>query len=105
MSATPTRRAFALSLLAAPLWPAPFARAGSARQARIRDFGAVPDGETVNTAAIQAAIEDLAARGGGTVIIPAGIFVSGALFLKPGVNLHLARGAVLRCSTKPRSRQ
>jgi polygalacturonase len=59
----------------------------------------VPDGETVNTSAIQTAIDDCARRGGGTVSVPAGIFVSGALFLKPGVDLHLDKDAVLRCTT------
>jgi polygalacturonase len=62
-------------------------------------FGAVGDGETINTAAIQKTIDSLAANGGGTVEIPKGVFMSGALFLKPGVNLHLAKGAVLRCLT------
>lgn len=62
-------------------------------------FGAVGDGETVNTAAIQKTIDSLAASGGGTVEIPEGVFMSGSLFLKPGVNLHLAKGAVLRCLT------
>ena len=62
-------------------------------------FGAVGDGETIDTAAIQKTIDSLAANGGGTVEIPEGVFMSGALFLKPGVNLHLAKGAVLRCLT------
>ena len=65
----------------------------------ITDFGARADGATVNTAAIQGAIDYIAAAGGGTLVIPAGVFVSGALFLKPGVNLHLDKGAVLKCST------
>jgi alpha-L-rhamnosidase len=64
----------------------------------ITAFGAVPDGTTLNTDAIQRAIDQLAA-GGGTVAIPAGTFLSGALFLKPGVNLHLEKGAVLKGST------
>lgn len=67
--------------------------------ALITDFGAVGDGATVNTKAIQAAIDQLAARHGGNVFIPRGVFVSGALFFKPKVNLHLQAGGVLRCST------
>jgi alpha-L-rhamnosidase len=76
-------------------------RAARARSQRvlITNFGSVPDSVTVNTTAIQRAIDQLAANGGGTLVVPKGIFVSGALFLKPGVNLHLERGAVLRCST------
>ncbi|MHA6722371.1 glycoside hydrolase family 28 protein [Sphingomonas sp. RS2018] len=69
---------------------------------RIVDFGAVADGVTVNTRAIQAAIDHLSERRGGTVVIPRGVFVSGALFLKPGVHLHLDDGAVLRCTTDMR---
>jgi len=61
--------------------------------------GAVGDGATVNTKPIQAAIDQCAAAGGGTVVVPKGEFVSGALFLKPGVNLELAESAVLMVST------
>ncbi len=61
----------------------------------ITDFGATAGGTVLNTAAIQAAIDAAAAKGGGTVVIPAGIFRSGAIFLKSGVGLHLAAGAVL----------
>ncbi|HEV2437427.1 MAG TPA: glycosyl hydrolase family 28 protein [Verrucomicrobiae bacterium] len=61
--------------------------------------GAVGDGHTLDTKPIQAAIDRCAAAGGGTVVIPKGEFVSGALFLKPGVNLELAQGAVLEAST------
>lgn len=65
----------------------------------IATLGAKGDGTTLNTEAIQSAIDKVAADGGGTVVVPEGIFVSGALFLKPGVNLHLDEGAVLQCST------
>lgn len=61
--------------------------------------GAVGDGLTLNTAAIQKAIDQLAGSGGGTLEIPKGVFKSGAIFLKPGVNLHLVAGAVLQGST------
>ena len=53
----------------------------------------------LNTKAIQAAIDHLAAGRGGTVVVPKGVFVTGALFLRPKVNLHLDAGAVLQCST------
>ena len=62
-------------------------------------FGAVGDGTTINTAAIQKAIDALAADGGGTVEIPEGVFMCGAIFLKPGVNLHLEKDGVLLGST------
>lgn len=65
----------------------------------IVQYGAVGDGKTLNTLAIQSAIDKCADAGGGTLLIPAGTFLSGALFLKPGVNLHLDKGAVLQGST------
>ena len=65
----------------------------------IMDVGAVGDGQTLNTTQIQAAINQLAAHGGGTLVIPRGVFLSGAIFLKPGVNLYLEEGAVLKGST------
>ncbi len=61
----------------------------------VTDFGAVADAKTLNTAAIQKAIDAAAAAGGGTVVIPAGKFLSGSIFLKPGVELWLDEGAVL----------
>lgn len=63
-------------------------------------YGAVGDGSTLNTRAIQAAIDDCATNGGGTVMIPAGIFVSGSVELKSGVTLCLGQGAVLRGSAQ-----
>ncbi|RYD44478.1 MAG: exopolygalacturonase [Verrucomicrobiaceae bacterium] len=65
----------------------------------ISDFGAVADGKTLNTAAIQKAIDKAAGEGGGTVEIPAGTFLSGSIFLKKSVGLHLAENAVLLGST------
>jgi alpha-L-rhamnosidase len=92
-----SRRWLAGSLMTMPVWPAcaaPIRR----DMASILDFGARPDGQTINSAAIQATIDAVAAKGGGTVLVPPGTFVSGALFLKPGVHLHLAAGAVLKCT-------
>jgi polygalacturonase len=68
----------------------------------LSDFGAVSDGKTLNTEPIQSAIDHLASKGGGTLAIPHGVFRSGALFLKPGVHLHLDDGAVLKGSTDTR---
>jgi alpha-L-rhamnosidase len=75
--------------------------AGTGKDSRISitDFGAVGDGQTLNTSHIQAAIEKLAKKGGGTLVIPKGVFLSGAIFLKPGVNIYLEEGAVLKGST------
>lgn len=57
-------------------------------------YGAVADAKTINTTAIQQAIE-AAAVGGGVVVIPKGTFRSGSIFLKNGVELYLDEGAVL----------
>ena len=65
----------------------------------ITRFGSAADGETVNTAAIQAAID--ACTPGGKVVVPAGIFVTGALFLKSNMTLFLEKGAVLMGSGEP----
>jgi len=65
----------------------------------ITQYGAVGDGQTLNTRALQAAIDQLSAAGGGTLRFPKGVFVSGALFLKPRVNIALDQGAVLQGST------
>ena len=65
----------------------------------IAAVGAVGDGVMLNTPVIQKAIDQLATNGGGTLVIPQGEFLTGAIFLKPGVNLHLDQGAVLRGST------
>jgi polygalacturonase len=74
-------------------------KTASAKRISVADFGAIGDGATLNTARIRSAIEQLASRGGGTLVIPRGVFLSGAIFLKPGVNLHLEEGAVLKGST------
>jgi polygalacturonase len=65
----------------------------------ISDFGAIADGTTVNTKAIQAAIEKCAAAGGGVLVVPKGTFLSGAVFLKQGVNLRIEKDGVLKGTT------
>ena len=61
----------------------------------ITDFGAVADGQTLNSAAIQRTIDAAAAVGGGVVVVPAGTFRSGSIFLRSGAALWLDAGAVL----------
>ncbi len=65
----------------------------------VSDLGAVGDGHTVNTRALQAAIDRCAAEGGGILVIPQCTFVSGALYFKPGVNLRVEKDAVLKSTT------
>ncbi|WP_372794529.1 glycoside hydrolase family 28 protein [Pontiella sp.] len=61
----------------------------------VTDFGAVGDGETLNTQALQAAIDACTQAGGGTVRVPAGEYVSGTLWLKSDVTLSLDHGAYI----------
>lgn len=68
----------------------------------ITDFGAKPGGEFKNTEAINAAVAACAKAGGGTVRVPAGVWLTGAIHLRSHVNLHLARDAVLKFSDDPR---
>jgi Glycosyl hydrolases family 28 len=72
-----------------------------AKDYNILAVGAIPDGKTLNTAAIQAAIDQAYADGGGRVVVPAGRFLSGSIVLKSGVELHLEKNAVLLGSTHP----
>lgn len=65
----------------------------------IRDYGAVGDAQTKDTAAIQAAIDACTRAGGGRVMVPAGgKFLSGSIELKSNVELYVERGAVLEAS-------
>ncbi len=69
--------------------------AGAARVFCVRDFGAAGDGKTLDTAAINKAIDACAAAGGGTVLLPPGKYLSGTVHLKSNVTLQLAEGARL----------
>lgn len=63
----------------------------------VERFGAKGDGSTMNTKAIQAAI-DAAAKAGGTVVFPAGTYLTGSLFVKTGVTLRIDKDVTLRGS-------
>jgi polygalacturonase len=67
-----------------------------------KEFGAIADGKTPATAAIRKAIEAAHAAGGGRVVVPAGVFFTGAIHLKSNVNLHVSEGATLAFSTDPK---
>jgi len=67
----------------------------SALDISITDCGAVGDGKAINTAQIQKAIDQVHEQGGGRVLIPAGQFVTGTLYLKSHVSLSLQGGAEL----------
>jgi hypothetical protein len=62
---------------------------------RITDYGAIGDSTTLSTQAIQLAIDAAAKAGGGRVIVPPGVFLTGSIFLKDYIELHLMPGAKL----------
>jgi polygalacturonase len=67
----------------------------------IRDFGAKGDGKTIDSAAIDKAIDAAASRGGGVVYFPAGTYASYTIHLKSQVTLYLDRGAILLAASVP----
>ena len=70
------------------------------RRCLITESGAVGDGKTVNTKSIQSTIDKCAEiKNGGTVVVPKGIFLSGSIFLKQGVNLLVEKDGVLKGTT------
>lgn len=79
----------------------PAADAPPGRVFPVTEFGAVGDGTTLDTAAIQRAVDACSAAGGGTVLFPPGAFLSGTVFLKDNVCLYLDAKAVLRGSPRP----
>jgi len=60
------------------------------------DFGAVGDGVTTNTEAINRAIDSCHTAGGGMVYFPEGIFITGSIRLKSNVELHVSQGATIQ---------
>jgi len=111
MGAGNRRRFFGIAGTAA-VWAAAESDARAARPAakavisngsvyEVTQFGAVGDGRTPCTEALQKAIDACGASGGGTVVVPPGHYLSGALFLRSHVHLHLAPGAALVASQRP----
>ena len=64
----------------------------------ITRYGAKADGITLNTKAINQAIELCNAAGGGTVVIPKGLWLTGPIVMKSNVNLHISKNALLQFS-------
>ena len=62
----------------------------------ITRYGAKPDGVTLNTRAINDAIDACSKKGGGVVVVPAGLWLTGPVVLKSNVNLHLQKSSLLQ---------
>ncbi len=75
--------------------------AAGAKDYCVDDFGAIPDGNTINTKTLQYAIDRVSEQGGGRLVFPLGRYVSGTLHMRSNVTLHLEDGAVLLGSTNP----
>ena len=65
------------------------------RTASILDFGGIGDGNTLNTKAFADAMEKLSAKGGGTLIVPQGVWFTGPIEFRSNINLHLEKGALI----------
>src|SRR4029079_2283426 len=64
----------------------------------IRQFGAVGDGKTLCSAAIQKALDECGRSGGGTVLLPTGTYLSQPLTLRTKTTLFLEKGAMLKAT-------
>ena len=64
----------------------------------LSDFGAVPDGVTLCTEAFSKAVSTLGKRGGGHLVVPAGVWLTGPIVLKDRIDLHLEKGAFVLMS-------
>jgi hypothetical protein len=82
-------------VLAAPVEGSQSEYDAGARVYNVRQYGAKGDGQSLDTVAIQAAVDACTRDGGGTVLVPAGTFVIGTVELKSDVTLHIASRAKL----------
>jgi polygalacturonase len=77
-------------VVATPVFPA--------NSISLSDFGGVSDGATLNTAAFAKAIAFLGEKGGGKLVVPPGLWLTGPIRLCSNLNLHLERGALIQFS-------
>lgn len=82
-----TKAPFKMPAIKTPVFPA--------KNFNIKNFGAVGDGQTLNTTAFKNAIEACAKAGGGKVVVPAGLWLTGPIEMKSNINLYVERGAVI----------
>ena len=71
------------------------------RSVCLADYGGVPDGRTLNTAAFDKALTSLAEQGGGRLVVPQGFWLTGPIRLRSNVDLHLETGALVSFSRNP----
>jgi polygalacturonase len=83
---------FSMPAIQAPIFPA--------NRVSIVDFGAIADGETMNTKAINAAMRACGKKGGGTVVIPAGMWLTGPIEFESSIDLQVDAGAVVLFSPR-----
>lgn len=69
------------------------------REVDIRDFGGIGDGVALNSAPFEKAIDALSKKGGGRVVVPTGVWLTGPITLKDNIELHIKPDAVLLFST------
>ena len=82
---------FEMPVLDRPTFPA--------NNVSIADYGGVPDGATLNTEAFAKAMQALSQKGGGTLIVPSGIWYTGPIVFQSNINLHLEKGALILFSS------
>jgi len=87
-------KVFLLSILLASFFVTA-ANAGTGGWYNVKDYGAKGDGQTINTVAINAAIDEAVKNGGGTILFPAGNYLSYSIHLQNNISLYLDQGAVL----------
>jgi len=64
-------------------------------QVSVADFGGIADGVTLNTVAFEKAMETLNKKGGGTLLVPSGIWYTGPIVFRSNINMHLEKGALI----------
>lgn len=69
-----------------------------ANTVNLKDFGGVGDGVTLNTEAFRKAISALNKQGGGHLVVPAGIWLTGMISLKDNIDLHIEKNAIIMAS-------
>ena len=79
--------AFTMQKVSAPEFPA--------TQVSLADYGGVGDGIILNTVAFKNAIQGLSKKGGGKLVVPPGIWLTGPIELKSNINLYLEKGSVI----------